>query len=322
MAGKWHFAFCIDEKYAQYASVCIRSILMHNTKQELHIHILSDHLTEQAIKRLCEASESERCEITFHHINEQELNGLPLSIWPIQAWYRILLPDILSSEIDRVLYLDCDTLVLSDLSELFDLDLSDKAFAAVEDPQSFKDETYERCNYPKSFKYVCSGVMLFNLSYWRKHDLKNRIIIVANKYKQSIKFPDQDCLNMLCHNTKFVLPLNYGIMHWFFQDTALRNCLSPNELLECLRNPQIVHFASCAPWIKELRPSLFSDEWDKINRSMKHPAKVRYRISGMQFIKMIMYQILHPIKTYRKRAQIIDIRTANNIVNKLIESNI
>lgn len=317
MAGKWHFAFCIDEKYAQYASVCIRSILMHNTKQELHIHILSDHLTEQAIKRLSEASESERCEITFHHINEQELNGLPLNIWPIQAWYRILLPEIISPDIDRVLYLDCDTLVLSDLSELFDMDISGYAFAAVEDPQSYADKTFERCMYPKEFKYICTGIMLFNLEYWRGNSTKDQIIKYAITNKDIIQFPDQDCINAVCYNCKIILPFRYGVMDAFFKNEIILASTPKSVLIECLKNPAIIHFAGCAPWLKELRPSIYSHYWDKVNRTLKHKAKVKYISRGIRFVKMVGYKLLHPVHTYHKRANILTLKKAYRLIENI-----
>lgn len=312
----FHFAFCFDENYAQYAAVCIRSILMHNTMSKIIFHILSDRLSDKAQQRLYSSAKPFQCEIQFHYIDDSNLKNLPLNIWPIQAWYRILLPELLSSDIEKVLYLDCDTLVLSDLSELFAIDLSEHAFAAVEDPQSFFDETYTRCKYPKNLKYICSGIMLFNLGYWRNNAIKEKLIQYAIENKNIIKFPDQDCLNAVCKDSKLILPLRFGVMDAFFKDKRVLRSIPRNYLLDCLHNPAIIHFAGgCAPWLKELRPSMFSSEWDKVNKTLKYKAKIKRICRGMRFVKMVCYKILHPIKTYRKRAEVLTIGKAQKLIN-------
>ena len=311
----FHFAFCFDENYAQYAAVCIRSILLHNSESKIIIHILSDGLSEKALQRLYSSTNSFQCELQFHYIDNSNLKNLPLNIWPIQAWYRILLPELLSFDIEKVLYLDCDTLVLSDLSELFAIDLSEYAFAAVEDPQSFFDETYTRCKYPKDLKYLCSGIMLFNLNYWRKNVIKEELIQYALENKNIIKYPDQDCLNAVCKNSKLILPLRFGVMDAFFKDERVLRSIPNNFLLDCIKNPAIIHFAGCAPWLKELRPSMFSLEWDKVNRTLKYKAKTKYICRGLRFVKMVCYKILHPIKTYRKRVGLLTIEKAQRLID-------
>lgn len=144
MDSRQHFALCFDEKFAQYAAVCIRSIVVHNKRTPIEIHILSDFLSEETVKNLEDAAQNKTAgtTLTIHNIDDDVLSSLPQGIWPVHAWYRILLPEILSKDIDRVLYLDCDTLVLSDLSDLFNINLSEKAFAAVTDPQSFHPEAF------------------------------------------------------------------------------------------------------------------------------------------------------------------------------------
>lgn len=295
-----NFAFCFDEKYAQYASVCIRSIAMHHPEKTFAIHILHDYLSEFSIKRLRQAACNNNCNLQFYSINNEDLSNLPLKKWPVQAWYRILLPEILPNNISKVLYLDCDTLVLSDLSELFQLDLSGKAFAAVEDPQSFYDDAFERCKYDKGEKYICSGIMLLNLDYWRKNNIKTKLLSTAERYKETVRFPDQDCLNILCRETKLLLPYKYGITDWFFKNETIMRQIRERDLLECLVSPCIVHFAGCAPWLKELRPSLFSEEWDKVNKTLRYRARKIYICKGMRFIRMILYKMRHPIVTIKK----------------------
>ncbi len=53
------------------------------------------------------------------------------------AYYRISIPDLIKDEsIKRMIYIDCDALVLEDISKLWDLDIAPYTVAAVEDAGS------------------------------------------------------------------------------------------------------------------------------------------------------------------------------------------
>ena len=305
-----HFAFCLNEQYVNYAAVCIRSIVLNNQNHSITIHILSDYLSEKAISNLKEAAESSNCNVEVHIIDDSILEELPQGRWPIHAWYRILLPEVVSTDVARVLYLDCDTLVMSDLADLFHLDLQDKPIAALPDPQSFSNEVFLRCKYPSHKKYFCSGIMLINLDYWRENNVKTKVISIANKYRDIIRFPDQDSLNILFQDSKILLPYRYGVMQWYFIK-EIRKKIAKKELYTCLTDPKIIHFAGCAPWNKSLRPSLFSTEWDKINATLTSKAKVKYNCNWITLIKGYLYNMLHPIQTLKIRNHRL---TYNNIM--------
>jgi len=95
--------------------------------------------------------------------------------WSVYAWFRILIPEVVDKDISRVLYLDCDTIVNTNLDYIFNLDLSGKAIAAVVDAESSNHKTFDRLNYPIDKGYVCSGVLLLNLDYWSEHSISEKL---------------------------------------------------------------------------------------------------------------------------------------------------
>ena len=111
---------------------------------------------------------SNSTKLHIHIVNDESLRGLK-DTWSIYTWYRVLLPQVLSEDVHRVLYLDADTIVAGNLNELFTLDMEGKAIAGSIDPESYNKETFERCGYDQSKKYICAGVMLMNLEYLREH---------------------------------------------------------------------------------------------------------------------------------------------------------
>ena len=97
-------------------------------------------------------------------MDESQFADLTLSKWvTVQAWFRIKLPD-LCKDLDKVLYLDCDTLIRGNLDELFSLDLTDKYLAGVKDVWGVSK--YVKRLGMKSGVYVNSGMLLFNCNYF------------------------------------------------------------------------------------------------------------------------------------------------------------
>ena len=289
------FAFCVNDGYVPYICVTIKSILSHRKKNRIQIHILTDSISPQNRKRLdrlfCNLQDA------FYQIisvDKRLLSGLTTRSWSIFAWFRIFLPQYLPSDIKRVLYLDADTLVTDDLSELCALKMDEAAIAGVPDPLTFEPETFIRCGYRFDQQYVCSGVLLMNLDYWRQHDLTSSVLAYAKKHTDSLRFPDQDAINAVCHDCKIILPLRFGVQASFFTSACFYKKPYVHEILLCLEHPAIIHFAGNAPWIKEWATHYYQKEWEYYNRMLTPPAKQFYLTKGWPFVKMLFWNMMHP----------------------------
>lgn len=54
--------------------------------------------------------------------------------FPKTAYYRIAIPELFrGSQIERLLYMDCDMIALDDVAKLWTVDLGENIIAAVED---------------------------------------------------------------------------------------------------------------------------------------------------------------------------------------------
>ena len=128
---------------------------------------------------------------------------------------RMALPMILPEE--RVLSLDLDTIVQSNIDELWEMDMEEKYIAgATEDALS------EHHGYP----YINCGVMMMNLKKLRDGRAEEIIELLNTK---RYTFNEQDCMNeVLSTDEKLIISpaFNYG----FFNQGAM-----------CL--PRILHFA-------------------------------------------------------------------------------
>ena len=157
---------------------------------------------------------------------------------------------MISEKISQVLYLDCDVIVKGKIDDLFQSNNSDWSVAGVTDYMAIFPSLYERIGYDESQGYFCSGVLMMNLDYFRRHNLSEKILKFAIDNPDKIQFPDQDALNYVCKDSKNTLPLKYGILDPFYRDQRFISRFR-DEVIESLEDPRIIHYAGCAPWIRE-----------------------------------------------------------------------
>lgn len=305
-----HFAFCVNDGYVPYICVTIKGIIENHKKESVTIHVLSDFISPKKERLLNEVvSGYDNISLQVHIVDDSILKGLK-DTWSIYTWYRVLLPKVLPIDVHRVLYLDADTLVTNNVYELFEMDMTDKAIAGAIDILSFIPETYERCMYEQEKGYICAGVMLMNLDYWRDNDLTDKVVNWGRENDAIIKFPDQDTINYLCRDHKIILPLKYGIIGAYFEDEVFFKQPYLDQLRECLEAPAIIHYAGQAPWKIELANHPLQDEWERYNNMLKHPAKRMYITKGWNFVKMKIWNLIHHV-SIKNRA------TKENIFEKI-----
>lgn len=120
--------------------------------------------------------------------------------WTYMSMMRLALPFLLP-DLDRVLYLDVDTIVDRDISELWDLDLTGCYAAAVREPEKSTDEKI----------YVNAGVMMMNLAQLRD-GMAAKLIDKLNRH--FVPFKEQDVLNEYCQGRILLLPGEYNVSNW------------------------------------------------------------------------------------------------------------
>lgn len=290
--GYLDIVFCVNDRYLPFVTVCIKSITVHHKTENVRIHILTDNISESSKKRLSnEFYDVANTEIIFYYVDDSPLKGL--QAWSKYTWYRLLLSSVLPEDIDTVLYLDADTLVCDNLSELFETDMDGFSVAGVVDPIHFHDDAYIRCGYTPDKGYMCAGVLLVNLRYWRENSMQEKMLAWAQKYPD-IKLHDQDCINTVCQDSKKFLPLRYGVIDALFTEDKLYSPDCLVEIEESINNPAIVHYAGKAPWFKDGARHFMSEKWYDCNSSLKRPAKMTYRSSGLLKLKIQIHDILHP----------------------------
>lgn len=162
-----------DDNYAQHCNAMLCSLFENNKDEEITVHVLCGNLSETNRQLIKDLSVRYQQQVLFHAVDESVLDGVQFrSKRPLTkaAYYRLLLSSILR-DVDKVLYLDCDMIVLGKIKELFDIELDNYALAAVLDPMPYNNQHQMQLHLSTETHTFCSGIMLVNLEYWRKTTL-------------------------------------------------------------------------------------------------------------------------------------------------------
>ena len=174
----------------QYLPTALNSLFIHNPDAFVYIIAEEDHI--DCIKRTSNIKIIPKSSIPDFPITEGpncNANAMQMS----RCWLAKILQE------DKVLYLDIDTLVLDNLDELWNTDMTNYAIMAW--PEDRDNELImDWCIPPRKkmqhSKYVNSGVVLFNLKFIREHKIDDKWISILKTIK--LPLPDQDAINLAC----------------------------------------------------------------------------------------------------------------------------
>lgn len=258
---KISIAYAPDDKYVNQTVVSMKSALEHN--EQVEFIIMYSKLSAESMQKLGAVGGSLR----LIKMDESQFADLTLSKWvTVQAWFRIKLPD-LCKDLDKVLYLDCDTLIRGNLDELFSLDLTDKYLAGVKDVWGVSK--YVKRLGMKSGVYVNSGMLLFNCDYCRKEHFFDKVVEFAKNNAKIIEFCDQDSINKVVDEHKLVISPKYNLMDtWWRGGYYEFEGEEETEYLQAKENPVIAHLTGLKPAFKGCG-NKFKDEWWEVAKKTK-----------------------------------------------------
>ena len=249
-----HIAYTSDSKYLPYMMVSIHSAIKNKNKSsEYHIHVIAKDLNNKETSILKEM-ETDNVKISIHPTEKIDLDLSHLGRF---ASFAVSLQKIFISKylqnVDKVLYLDSDTLVLNDLTKVYKTDIKEDYVAAVKDGLMYQHpEHVTELNLDWRNFYFNSGIMLLNLKKIREDDIVRKAIIYFNTHQEV--FGDQDVLNVVFKEKVKPLSYKYNCNSTFFEEKDaefLSNFYKEpiaSTSREVYDNAVILHFAGHKPW--------------------------------------------------------------------------
>lgn len=254
-----------SDSYSPIAGVSIISLLDNNKDaDEINIYLIDNNISDKNKNRLKTMVADYGRNIVF--IPQPDLNkhaGVEIEVgrWNISTFFRLFLCTILPNNIDRCIYLDCDTIIRHSLKALWELDLGDNVVAAVDDCRSDRYKT--ELGLSSESTYTNNGVLLVDLKKWREEDYEKDFLEFIIAHNGNITYVDQGVLNGVLAKKGLVKVLHtkYDAMTVFFDFNYKdllkvrkpEHHLSEQEYIEAVTDPYIIHFTSCfmsgnRPW--------------------------------------------------------------------------
>lgn len=251
-----NIAFAPDNNYVMPTTVAITSLLMNNKEENICIYIiyLEGDLNINNKKIFDTLVKKFRKKIIFKEVSKKSLECFPKFRHGLSAYLRIFTPMLLT-EIDKIIYLDGDIIVNKNISELFNIDISNYELAGVGDlKQLFTPGYVETIGFKYNRIYINSGVLLMNLKSLRDLNILAQTEIYLKKYKDYIYHEDQDILNCICPNILILPPKYNSIIHlWNKNIRICKQIWTEEEIQDAKHAPVIIHYlGGLKPWKYEV----------------------------------------------------------------------
>lgn len=250
---KLDIACSTDNNYLQHCAAMLCSLFENNREHTVTVHLLHHGLSDKSQSFLTQLAGRYENAIIFYDIDMDKLGKLFIDQhWhpnlSIATYYRLMLASLLNESIEKVLYLDCDIIVLGDLSPLFKTDMSEYGVAAVEDITPGNDEHRQVMGLSMDQTAFCAGVLMINLKYWREHDCEKHLLEFAQTMGCRLFMEDQDVLNHEFRGRWFKLPPKYGRTP--LSIVPINPDCRSFDYLEYSNDASIYHYAGALkPWL-------------------------------------------------------------------------
>lgn len=253
-------AYSLNNKYTYPTLVSMISILENSSRNTFYIFYLlveKNIFKRQNKEKFIHLEEKyDRCKVIIFELTNENLFNARVDRYPITAYYRLLLAKLIPN-VNKIIYLDGDTLVLKDLTEMINLDMNNNIVLGFVDHSYKKAEKFGI----KTYKYITSGVLLINLKQMRKENIPQKFFYFIDNNKNKLKQEDQTVINIVLHGKIGLLPPKFGIWDFLKRKKVLEHnhyknkklgiqAYSDNEILRGWRHPSILHFVSRKPWKK------------------------------------------------------------------------
>lgn len=199
-----NFLFTLNSSYIEPLCVLIKSINIHSHEQNCYYIAYSD-LNEDDKLKISECITKTHNHLHFIRIKNDLFDGLPLLKHVTkETYYRLLCMEFLPESVNRILYLDPDTVVINDVSEFYYSNIDSCFISAATHVNAFMHWFNSiRLHLPGTYPYCNTGVMLINLKFLRERYTGKSIIDFIRNTKLKLEFGDQDIINALfCNRIK------------------------------------------------------------------------------------------------------------------------
>ena len=250
--------YATDNNFIDVLYASISSLYDTNGDLDLNVWIIADNVAD---------TNKEKIDNLTKKYKQKEINWienieipfkLKLDRGSVSSFSRLFLGEALPKEVTKVLYIDCDVIIMNSLRELFSMEFNENIVLGVSDV--LNKEYKKVLGIPENKPVFNAGVLYIDLEKWREERIEEKLISVIQKFNGNIIQGDLGVLNAVLYDSYKEINPKYNYMT-IFEDMTYEDMLifkkpvnyySKKELEEARNNIVIRHYTTCflskRPW--------------------------------------------------------------------------
>ena len=291
--------FACDDNFVKFMIVSLFSI-KENASKENHytVYVLHTGITSAMMEKLYELQD-ENFTVIFRDVTDYLYSisdKLPIrDYYSKTTYYRVFIAEMYP-EYDKAIYIDSDTVVQGDISELYDTDIGDCYVGACHEQAMVQvDEfgTYvERVIGIDRNNFFNAGLLLINCVEFREHMVLDKFVHYLKQYTFVVT-QDEDYLNLICKDRVFWLDQRwntevFGEIPYPAEEAKMIHYIMVNKPW---------HYADCRFgdifWKYTEKTSVYG-EIKQILDSYSEEKKQRDALSAENLVKLAVAETLRP----------------------------
>lgn len=245
--------YTINQKYVDICLTSLLSIIKNSGIPYIHCHIITSGFQKEDYQKLNQfIAKHQNVEIKCYPLENFNIEQFNIPNWRGTQIpnARLFFQEIMNQEISKIkqlLYLDADTLTVSDLTKLKEFQ---NGLCAAKDIGITK----KRCKELGVKNYYNAGVLLIDTDYWTTKNSQDKIIKFLMKNKKTLLWPDQDILNLTFQEEINSLPIEFNLSDASLIYNIISECLfllgkniTTKEVIHAKNNPAIIHCCGFDP---------------------------------------------------------------------------
>lgn len=320
-----NIVYTVDNKFVPQLATGICSICENNKDEELCFYVVSKGITDNnkdALTKYVSTYGKKLCIIELSDIKDYVDFDFDTSSWNDIVLARLFLDRWLPDDVEKILYLDGDTMVRGSLHDLWKIDLTNYVIGAAVEP-TVNGKRKKAINLESTKPYYNAGVLLINMKKWREMDAGKIVLDFYRKHQGRLFANDQCAINGALKDDILQIPISYNFFnsYRFYNYKSLVKMMKParfiskEEYQRSCNHPVIIHFlgeerpwrvGNKHPYTKEYLVYRNKTPWADVplelgwenyfklfnlfNAIMKPFPMLRYRIMDLLIPMMIKYR--------------------------------
>ena len=216
--------YALDRNFVVPTLVSIISAVENNA-EKLEIHLIIPQSDSGQMKLIEKELQEREIEYQIHPFSSSLIDKLDIKVVEkrrtgpgreaitLGTYQKLLIQDLI--KLEKVVYIDGDTLVGDCLKDLYNVELENNFIAGVSDMSSRGILKETKLPFNEETKYINAGLMVLDLEKLREYNFFMKSMSAESKYRDRLNFVDQDIINIVLNGKVKLLPSHFNLQTWY-----------------------------------------------------------------------------------------------------------